>query len=85
MERSQHVLDVPEESAPPAGLYRVVSDEGDGRTWLMTADYRRLAPFKWAAVEPQPGLVSGRLRGGTSLVNVLRVGQGSMLWRKPGA
>ena len=85
VERSRHLLDVRAESTPPAGLYRVVSDEGDGRTWLMTADYRRLAPFMWAAVEAQPGLVSGRLPGGTSLANVLRVGRGRMLWRKPDA
>ena len=85
VERNRRLLDVPSRIAPAAGLYRVISDEGDGRTWLMTADYRRLAPFKKPTIEPKPSLVSGRLSGGTSFVNVLRVGRGKMRWRKADA
>jgi hypothetical protein len=54
-------LDVPAHSAPPAGLYRVIADEGDGRTWLAIPDYRRVVPFQKAAVDPKPSLFSGRL------------------------
>ena len=67
-------------STPAAGLYRVVTDVGDGRTWLMTGDYRRLVSFKKAAIDPKPSLFSGRLLGGTPLVEALRVGRGKMRW-----
>jgi hypothetical protein len=85
VERNRRLLDVPAASAPAAGLYRVVTDEGDGRTWLMTADYQRLVPFKKSAIDPKPSLFSGRLPGGTSLVEVLRVGGGKMSWPKADA
>lgn len=80
VERNKRVLDIPAEAAPPAGLYRVITDEGDGRTWLATPDYRRLASFRKPTVDPKPSLFSGRLPGGTSLVDVLRVGRGKMRW-----
>ena len=60
IERYKRLLDVPARSAPPAGLYRIVTDEGDGRTWLATPDYRRVAPFKKPAVDPKPSLFSGK-------------------------
>ena len=82
VERKRRRLDVSSESAPPAGLYRIVGDKGDGRTWLMTADYRRIAPFKKPVIGLSPGLVSGRCQGGECLVDVLRVGPGQMRWRK---
>src|SRR3546814_9523216 len=44
IERYKRLLDIPAHSAPPAGLYRVITDEGDGRTWLATPDYRRVVP-----------------------------------------
>jgi hypothetical protein len=80
VERNRRLLDIPAKSAPVAGLYRIVTDAGDGRTWLMTADYQRLVPFKKPAVDPKPSLFSGRLPGATSLVEVLRVGRGKMRW-----
>jgi hypothetical protein len=44
VERNRRSLDVPPGSAAPsAGLYRIITDAGDGRTWIATADYRRLA------------------------------------------
>ena len=85
VQRHRRLLDVPAKLAPAAGLYRVVTDEGDGRTWLMTADYQRLVPFKKPAVDPKPSLFSGRLPGGTSLVEALRVGRGKMRWPTAGA
>jgi len=72
------VLDI--EAVPPAGLYRIVTDEGDGRTWLVTPDYRRISAFKKAAVDPKPSLISGRVPGNTRLVDVLRVGRGESRW-----
>ena len=33
-----------------------VTDEGDGRTWLATPDYQRVAAFKKPAVDPNPSL-----------------------------
>lgn len=67
-------------AAPPAGLYRIVTDEGDGRTWLVTPDYQRVAAFKKPAVDPKPSLFSGRLPGNTRLVEASRVGRGKMGW-----
>jgi hypothetical protein len=67
-------------AAPTAGLYRIVTDEGDGRTWLTTPDYQRVAAFKKSAVDPKPSLFSGRLPGGTRLVEALRVGRGKLRW-----
>ncbi|AYH44708.1 DEAD/DEAH box helicase [Azoarcus sp. DN11] len=78
VERYKRLLDI--EAVPPAGLYRVVTDEGDGRTWLATPDYQRVAAFKKPAVDPKPSLFSGRLPGNTRLVEALRVGRGKLRW-----
>lgn len=59
--------------APLAGLYRVVTDEGDGRTWMTTPEYRQIAAFKKAALDPQPSLFSGQLPGNSRLVDALPV------------
>jgi predicted heme/steroid binding protein len=85
VERYRRLLDVPARSAPPPGLYRIITDEGDGRTWLATPDYKRLAAFRKPAVDPKPSLFSGRLPGGTSLVNTLRVGRGKVRWPRADA
>ncbi|SIT57205.1 Putative helicase (fragment) [Mesorhizobium prunaredense] len=81
IERNKRLLDVPSgQEGPPPGLYRVVTDAGDGRTWLATPDYRLLASFRKAAVDPKPSLFSGRIPDNTTLVDVLRVGRGKMRW-----
>ena len=67
-------------AAPPAGLYRIVTDEGDGRTWLAMPDYQRIAAFRKPAVDPKPSLFSGWLPGNTRLVEALRVGRGKLHW-----
>ncbi|MBO9467233.1 DEAD/DEAH box helicase [Tropicibacter sp. R15_0] len=69
-------------AAPPAGHYRIVTDEGDGRTWLATPDYQRIAAFKKSAVYPKPNLISGRLTGNSKLVDALRIGRGKLRWPK---
>jgi len=66
VEHYKRLLDIA--AAPPAGLYRIVTDEGDGRTWLATPDYQRIAAFKKPAVDPKPSLFSGRLLGASSLL-----------------
>lgn len=76
--RYKRLLDT--EATPPAGLYRIVTDDGDGRTWLATPDYRRIAAFKKTAVDPKPSLFSGQLPGETRLVEALRVGRGELRW-----
>ncbi|WP_292050831.1 MULTISPECIES: hypothetical protein [unclassified Brevundimonas] len=78
IEQYKRLLDIA--GAPPAGLYRIVTDEGDGRSWLATPDYRRVAAFKKAAVDPKPSLFWGRLAGSTRLVEALRVGRGKLRW-----
>ncbi|MFN8680278.1 DEAD/DEAH box helicase [Paracoccus sp. P2] len=78
VERYKRLLDTA--TAPPAGLYRIVTNEGDGRTWLATPDYQRVAPFAKSAVDPKPSLFSGRLPGDTRLVESLRVGRGKLRW-----
>ncbi|WP_337155086.1 DEAD/DEAH box helicase [Pseudomonas protegens] len=76
--RFKRLLDI--EDAPPAGLYRIVTDEGDGRTWLITPDYQRVAAFKKPATDPKPSIFLGRLQGKTRLVEALRVGRGKLSW-----
>lgn len=78
VEHYKRLLDVA--AAPPAGLYRIVTDEGDGWTWLATPDYQRVAAFKKPAVDPKPSLFSGRLSGNNRLVEALRVGRGKLRW-----
>jgi hypothetical protein len=85
IERYRRRLDVAVGSAPAPGLYRVVTDEGDGRTWLATPDYRRLAAFTKPAVDPKPSLFSGRLAAGTTVVDALRVGRGKLRWPRADA
>jgi len=65
---------------PQAGLYRITTDEGDGRTWLMTADYQQVAPFSSPAVDTKPSLFSGRVQGGTTAVTATRIGPGKLQW-----
>lgn len=67
-------------TAPPAGLYRIATNEDDGRTWLVTPDYQRVAVFKKPALDPKPSLFSGRLQGNTKLVEVVRIGRGKLRW-----
>lgn len=76
--RLSRLLDI--EETPRAGLYRIVTDEGDGTTWLETPDYRRVAAFRTPATDPKPSLFSGRLPGNTRLVETLRVGRGQLHW-----
>ena len=79
----KRLLDTP--ASPPAGLYRIVTDEEDGRTWLATPDYQRVAAFKRPAFDPKPSLFSGRLPGNTRLVEALRVGHGNSRWPRTNA
>ena len=67
-------------ATPPAGLYRIVTDEGDARTWLTTPDYQRVAAFRKSAVDPKPSLFFGRSPGKTRLVRATRVGRGKLRW-----
>lgn len=83
IERYKRLLDI--EVDPPAGSYRIVSDAGDGRNWLVTPDYRRVAAFRTRAVDPKPSLISGQLAGKTRLVDALRVGRGKLLWPRADA
>ena len=78
VEHDKRLLDTAAD--PPAGLYRIVNDEGEGRTWLTSPDYQRIAVFKQSAVDPKPSLFSGRLPGNSRLVEVLRVGRGKLRW-----
>lgn len=78
VERYKRLLDTT--AAPPAGLYRIVTDEEDGRTWLVTPDYQRIAAFCKPAINPKPSLFSGRVSGKTRLVETLRVGRGKLRW-----
>lgn len=72
----------PVRSAPPPGLYRILTGRSTGRTWLSTPDFRRLAVFTMSPIDPKPSLIFGRLAGGTLLVDVLRVGRGKLRWPK---
>ncbi|MCW0366555.1 hypothetical protein NB699_001538 [Xanthomonas sacchari] len=76
--RYKRLLDA--EIPPPIGFYRIVTDEGDGRTWLTTPDYRAVASFKKPAVDPKPSLFAGRVLGHTRLVEAIRIGRGKLHW-----
>jgi len=52
VERYKRLLDLT--AAPPAALHRIVTNEGDGRAWLVTPDYQRVAAFKKPVVNPKP-------------------------------
>ncbi|WP_397392512.1 hypothetical protein [Polynucleobacter sp.] len=78
VERYKQLLDI--EAFPPSGLYRIVTDEGDGGTWLATPDYQKIAVFKKTVIDPKPSVFSGRLPGNTRLVDALRVGCGKLHW-----
>ncbi|MBI6667161.1 DEAD/DEAH box helicase [Pseudomonas syringae] len=65
---------------PSAGLYRIITDEGDGRTWLATPDYKLVSTFKKPALDPKPSLFWGRVHGDDRLVEVIRVGRGRLRW-----
>ncbi|MEN3971684.1 hypothetical protein WJS89_03280 [Sphingomicrobium sp. XHP0235] len=78
VERYERLLDI--EATSHAGLYPIITDEGDGRTWLTTPDYQQVAPFKKPAVDPKPSLFSGRLPENTRLVDVQRIGRGKPRW-----
>jgi hypothetical protein len=74
VERCDHMLDT--SSAPPAGLYRIATDESDGRTWLLTPDYQKVAPFKEPLMNPKLGIFYGQVLGHTLQVETLRIGCG---------
>ena len=67
-------------SLPATDIVRIVTDEGDGRTWLTTPDYQPVAAFKKPAVDPKPSLFAGRLPEKGRLVEALRVGRGKLSW-----
>ncbi len=83
--RYRRRLDILERTALEPGLYRIVTDEGDGRTWLATPDYRRVAAFAKPAVDPKPSLFSGRALDGKTVVDALRVGRGKLRWPRADA
>lgn len=82
VERYARRLDI--KVAPPPGHYRIVTDEGDGRTWLASPDYRRIATFETSGVDPKPSLFSGRVLRDGQFVDALRVGRGKLRWPAAG-
>lgn len=62
------------EASPPAGVYRIEIDEVEGRTWLATPDFKRVAPISEPAAGPRTGVLTGRLSGDSVLVDTLQVG-----------
>lgn len=80
IERYCRLFEVAVGSAPGPGLYRIVTDEGDGRTWLATPEYRRLAALTKPAVDPKPSLFSDGLSAGIAVADALRVGRGRLRW-----
>jgi hypothetical protein len=83
VERYKRLLEIG--TVPPIGLYRIITDEGDGRTWLATPDYQRIAAFKSSAVDPKPSIFSGRVVGRTRFVETLRIGRGELSWPNSGS
>lgn len=78
VERYKRLLDTG--AAPPAGLYRIITDEGNGPTWLATPDYQKVAAFKKSAADPKPSVFWGQLPGNTKIVEASRLGRGKLRW-----
>jgi hypothetical protein len=78
----KRLLALPAEKPPPSkGLYRVLpSGPPDGRTWLLTPDYKPIAPFKKAMRDLKPSLIAGTLPGRSSIVTTVRIGRGKATW-----
>jgi hypothetical protein len=76
----KRLLDLPDGVPRPSpGLYRIETDDPD-TTWLSTADYRRIAPFKKSVHDLKPSLFVARVAGGTSVADITRIGQGKANW-----
>jgi hypothetical protein len=76
----ERVLDMHSTAPVPLqGLYRIFTN-ADGRTWLSTPDYELVAPFRTDLIDPKPSLLSGRLAGGTQVVDATRLGRGAARW-----
>ena len=74
------LLDLPHGVPRPSpGLYRIETDDSD-TTWLSTPDYRRIAPFKKSVHDLKPSLLLARVAGGTSVVDITRIGRGNANW-----
>ncbi|WP_298280512.1 DEAD/DEAH box helicase [uncultured Bradyrhizobium sp.] len=81
----KRLLDISGGSKPvPEGLYRILPSDEDGRTWLVTADYQPIAPFKKPVPDIKPSLLSGRLSGKTLVVDAVRLGRGKVNWPRAG-
>ena len=78
-------LDVVVEDGPPAVLYRVVTDAGDGRTWLTSPVFQRKARFVKPAMDPKPNLLFGQLNPNTTVVDIVRIRHGKLKWPKADA
>jgi hypothetical protein len=74
------LLDIPSSAPPHPGLYRVLANGDQHRTWLATPDYQMIAPFSKDVSDPQPSLVSARLAGGTRIARASRIGPASARW-----
>lgn len=81
----KRLLDVPEGSKDvPEGPYRILPNDEDSRTWLVTPDYQPIAPFKKPVPDIKPSLLSGRLSGKTLVVDASRLGRGKVKWPQAG-
>jgi hypothetical protein len=66
--------------SPSSGIYRILTESPDGRTWLATPDFQQIATFKKPAIDPKPSLFWGRVRGESGFVEALRLGTGILSW-----
>ena len=62
---------------PNKGLYRIINNSEDSRTWLATPDYKKISAFETPIVDPNPSLLSGRILENGKQVKVLRIGSGN--------
>lgn len=68
-----------DQMAVPPGLYRVERDEAAGENWLVTPDYRRVAPIDGSVRMTRPCLLAARVTEGVAALRIERLGRGILL------
>jgi hypothetical protein len=79
--RTLDLRDNPEPLSP--GIYRVEIDAAREEAWLTTPDFHRVARFKRPIHDQSPSVWVGRLRPGSTIVEVTRSGSAKAHWGHP--
>ena len=73
----------PGQARPANGDYRIEIDASAHRAWIVSPDFRRLAPLRRTLEDPYPALYRARFVEGDSRAHVERLGPGQPQWDVP--